>query len=98
MFVILLKFTARKDSAAQFLGAHNEWIQRGFDEGVFVLVGGLRSRTGGAILAMNTSMEALQARVKADPFVAEGIVIPDIEEILPNRVDERLGFLAGERG
>jgi len=93
MFVILLKFTERKDSAAQLLAAHNEWIQRGFDEKVFVLVGGLRSRTGGAILAVNTSMEALQARVNADPFVAEGIVIPDIEEIVPNRVDERLGLL-----
>ena len=44
------------------------------------------------------AMEALQARVNADPFVAEGIVIPGTEEILPNRADERLGLLAEERG
>lgn len=98
MFVVLLKFTQRRSAAPQFLAAHNAWIQRGFDEGVFVLIGPLGSKRGGAILAVNTSMEALQVRVEGDPFVAEGIVVPEIEEISPSRVDERLGLLASERG
>jgi uncharacterized protein YciI len=92
MFVILLKFAERRSRAAEFMEAHREWIRRGFDDGAFMLVGSLGSG-GGAILAAHTSMEAMQARVAADPFVIEGVVAPEIHEILPSQFDERLGFL-----
>lgn len=93
MFMVLLRLTERKSLAPQFMAAHNEWIQRGFDDGVFVLVGGLQPKAGGALIAVNTSMQALEARVRDDPFVAEGIVTPEILEVAPSRTDERLGFL-----
>jgi hypothetical protein len=32
--------------------------------------------------------------MQADPFVVEGVVIPDIIEIAPGRTDSRLAFLA----
>jgi uncharacterized protein YciI len=90
MFVILLKLTQRKTLAPQFMQAHNEWIRQGCDAGVFALVGSLQAKTGGALLAVHASMEEVQARVAADPFVAEGIVTPEIYEIAPGRMDERL--------
>lgn len=93
MFMVLLRLTERKSLAPQFMAAHNAWIQRGFDDGVFVLVGGLQPKAGGALIAVNTSMEALQARVQDDPFVAQGIALPEIWEVSPSRTDERLGFL-----
>jgi hypothetical protein len=40
-------------------------------------------------------MAELQARVDADPFVAENVVSAEIMEIAPARADERLGFLLG---
>ncbi len=72
---------------------HNQWIQRGFDDGVFLLTGGLQPKLGGAVVAHNTSLSALQERVKQDPFVAENIVSAEIIEVAPSKVDARLQFL-----
>lgn len=94
MFVVLLKFLGNKDEASRLMEGHKEWIKRGFDDGVFLLVGNLQPNLGGGIVAHNTSLAALQSRVAADPFVAQNVVSADILEITPSRTDERLKFLA----
>ena len=95
MFVVLLRFSANKGQAGQFMDGHNQWIKRGFDDQVFLVVGSLQPNQGGAILAHNTTMADLDARVQQDPFVAEGIVSAEIMEIMPAKADERLRFLLG---
>ena len=95
MFIILLKFSDNKGRAGQFMNGHNEWIKRGFDDGVFLLVGSLQPNAGGGIVAHNASLSELQIRVNEDPFVAENIVSAEILEITPARTDERLAFLLG---
>ena len=92
MFVITLKF-ADKAKASQHIDGHNTWIKRGFDDGVFLLVGNLQPNAGGAILAYNAGRAHFEARVREDPFVAEGVVTADILEIAPGRTDERVAFL-----
>jgi uncharacterized protein YciI len=72
---------------------HNEWIKRGFVDGVFLLVGSLQPNLGGGIVAHNTSLPDLQSRVKGDPFVAENVVNAEIIEITPSKADDRLKFL-----
>jgi uncharacterized protein YciI len=94
MFVVLLKFTNKKERASGLMEAHKAWIQRGFDEGLFLLVGSLRPDLGGCLLAHGTSRADLDARVAEDPFIAEGVVTAEILEIMPSRADERLSFLA----
>ena len=47
MFVVTLKF-ADKAKAPSLMDGHNAWIARGFDEGVFLLAGGLAPAAGGA--------------------------------------------------
>ena len=37
MFVVLLKFAANRDQAGRHMDGHKAWLQRGFDDGVFVL-------------------------------------------------------------
>lgn len=93
MYIVLLKFSDNKAQAGQFMDGHNAWIKQGFDDDVFVLVGSLQPNQGGAIVAHNIAMADLQARVNADPFVAEGVVSADIMEITPAKADERLAFL-----
>lgn len=93
MFVILLRFSANKAQAAQFMDGHNGWIRRGFEDGVFLLTGSLGPSSGGGILAHNASLPDLRARVNQDPFVAENVVSAEILEIAPARTDERLSFL-----
>lgn len=92
MFFVQLKF-ADKSLAGQFMEGHKAWLQRGFDDGVFLLAGSLQPSLGGGIVAHDTSLEDLQIRVDDDPFVAEGVVSAEIVEMTPARADERLSFL-----
>ena len=93
MFVILLKFSDNKASAAEHMDAHNRWLKQGFDDGVYLLAGSIEPGQGGSILAVDASGEALQARVDADPFVIHDIVAAEIIQISPKKADERLSFL-----
>ena len=93
MFIVLLRFSDNKGQAGEFMDGHNEWIKRGFDDDVFLLVGSLQPNSGGGIVAHNTSLSDLQSRVNADPFVAENVVNAEILEITPAKADERLNFL-----
>jgi uncharacterized protein YciI len=93
MFIVLLKLTENKGQAGQLMEGHNAWIRRGFDDGVFLLTGTLQPTLGGGILAHNTSLADLKARVNGDPFVAANVVSAEIVEVTPARTDERLDFL-----
>jgi uncharacterized protein YciI len=95
MFIVLLKFSDNKGQAGQFMDGHNEWIKRGFDDGVFLLVGSLQPNLGGGVIAHNTTLSELQSRVNDDPFVAENVVSAEIIEISPSKADARLNFLLG---
>ena len=93
MYVVFLRFSNNKARAGDFMDAHREWIKRGFDDGVFLVVGSLQPNLGGAIVAHNASKTELEDRVSRDPFVVADVATPEIFEILPARADERLQFL-----
>ncbi|MEM9472273.1 MAG: hypothetical protein AAGA00_09950 [Pseudomonadota bacterium] len=93
MFVVFLKLTGDRARAGEFMDGHKAWIDRGFDDGVFLVTGSLQPKLGGAIMAHNTSLPDLQARVGEDPFVAENIATAEIYEITPAKADDRLDFL-----
>ncbi len=93
MFIVLLKFSDNKANAGQFMEGHKEWLKRGFDDGVFLVAGSLQPSLGGGVVAHNTTLAELQARVNGDPFVAENVVSAEILEITPALADERLNFL-----
>lgn len=93
MFVVFLEFTQRRGQAGVLMPAHNDWVRRGLEEGVFLLVGSLGDGTGGVILAHGLDEVGLRERVASDPFVTEGVVIARIVAIVPNRADPRLAFL-----
>lgn len=93
MFFVLLKFSDNKSQARQFMDGHNAWLKRGFDDGVFVFSGSLQPALGGAIMARNTSLPALQSRLGDDPFVAQNVVSAEIFDISPAKTDPRLNFL-----
>jgi uncharacterized protein YciI len=95
MFIIVLRFSTNKGKAKELMSPHNEWITRGMADGVFLLVGSLEPRAGGAILAHNTARSELEARVNQDPFVTNDVVSADILEVSCSKADPRLGFLLG---
>ncbi len=93
MFLVTLRFGENKAAAPRFTDAHNSWLKRGFDDGVFLLAGSLEPAGGGGIVAAGIARADLEARIAEDPFVAEKIVVPEFVEIVPGRVDPRLAFL-----
>lgn len=93
MFIVELKFAANKDEAGRFMEGHKAWLQRGFDDRVFLLAGRLEPDLGGGVVAHGISRTELEARVGQDPFVAEGVVSAEITELTPSRADARLAFL-----
>ena len=95
MFMVLLRFAENRDAAGQFVEGHKAWLRQGFEEGVFLLAGSLQPEAGGAILAEEASLSALEARVQEDPFVAERVVSAEVIAFTPSRADPRLEFLLG---
>jgi uncharacterized protein YciI len=93
MYFVSLKFSHKKAAASRLMQAHNDWLQKGFSDGVFLLSGTLQPKIGGGIIAHNTSLDELRQRVDSDPFVAQGVVAADIVEFTPSKVDKRLEFL-----
>lgn len=93
MYVILLKFSDNRGKARELMAAHDEWIKRGFDAGVFLLVGSLQPQLGGAVIAHDTTRAELEARVQEDPFVAQDVVKAEVLEVSPSKAHPRLAFL-----
>ena len=93
MFVIQLKFSTNKANAGQFMDGHNAWLKDGFSREIFLLAGTIQPKLGGAILAHNATLEQIQAIVKEDPFVVEGVVTTEIIEIMPSKAVPQLEFL-----
>lgn len=93
MFLIQLRFSANKANAGQYMDGHNAWLKNGFESGTFLLAGTLQPKLGGAVLAVNATLDQLQAIVAEDPFVANDVVTPEIIEITPSKVDPRLDFI-----
>lgn len=95
MFIILLKFSANRAAAPEFMAAHNQWIATGFSDGVFQCVGSLTSQGGGAVLAIGEGREEVELRVNADPFVANDVVTAEITEVDVKKTASGLDILKG---
>jgi len=93
MFITFLKFAENRAAAPTFMAAHNDWVAKGFADGVFFCVGSIQPAAGGAILAHGEGRADHDARIAADPFVAEGIVMAETCEIDPKRTVSALDFL-----
>lgn len=93
MYITFLKFSDNKASAPDFMSGHNEWLAKGFDDGVFVTMGTLNPAAGGVIFAKGEDRAAYDARIASDPFVVEGVVIPETHEVEARRTIAGLEWL-----
>ncbi len=72
---------------------HNQWLKNGFDKELFILAGSLQDSMGGGIIAHDISRKELEKEINNDPFIQENIVAPEIIEISPAKIDDRLNFI-----
>ncbi len=92
-YIILLKFSDNSGNAAEYVNAHKEWLNEGIEDGVFLMAGTLGSGMGGAIIAQDSSLEAIEIRVNADPFVKAQVVRAEILEFALSVAAKDLQFL-----
>lgn len=71
MFVVSLVYKVPLAEIDRLRDGHIEWLRGCYADGIFVMSGPKRPRTGGIILAKCSRAE-LDARLAQDPFAAEG--------------------------
>lgn len=85
MQFVTLQFKGTQKLSPETMAGHNQWLEQGFADQVFLLSGSLDAGRGGCILADAESPEALQRRLEQDPLVAEGQVTVEICAFTPGR-------------
>ena len=80
------------------MASHKQWLQQGFDEGVFLLAGSLGDGQGGGILAKGDTLETIANFVHEDPFVKENVVSPEIIPFAVSMATESMSFLMDVTG
>ncbi|WP_020401129.1 YciI family protein [Kordiimonas gwangyangensis] len=93
MFIVTLRMSGDRAKAPALKDGHNAWIKQGFADGAFLAVGNLEPGPGGVLLVQESDLKALEKRVNADPFVAEGVVTPEVIQFTPKKTDDQLSFL-----
>lgn len=86
MFIVTLRYSAELDKIDKTLPDHAAWLDKNYADGVFVLSGRQVPRTGGVILAVNTTREDLDRRLSEDPFRQRGLADYSVVECAPSRV------------
>lgn len=78
--IILIDYVASEDAVDAQLKPHVEWLEQGFDAGLFLLGGRQVPRSGGVILCRGhrADVEALAA---TDPFVTSGVATANVIEM-----------------
>ena len=81
MFVVSLNYKVPLTEIDQLQAAHVEWLKACYAEGVVVVSGPKKPRTGGIIIAQ-CPRDVLDARLAADPFAKAGAADYDVTEFV----------------
>ena len=75
--LIVLTYVKPLDEVDAQLPAHGAWLREGFRQGLFLIAGRRKPRTGGVIVARG-EREAVEALAATDPFVASGVATAEV--------------------
>lgn len=94
MFILSLTYVKPTEEADRVMAPHMDWVNAGYDSGMFLASGRMKPRTGGVILAKGDRAE-IEAYVAADPFAVEGVATYVITEVAVTRTAAGLEGLKG---
>jgi uncharacterized protein YciI len=86
MFVINLRYVAPLADLDAQMANHVKFLQKQYKENTFIASGRLVPRTGGIILARGKSKEAIEALMRTDPFVHQGLAEVTVTEFLTSQM------------
>lgn len=84
MFILSLTYVKPTDEADRFMAPHMDWVNKGYESGMFLASGRKNPRTGGVVLAKGERTD-VEAYVAADPFTVEGVAVYEITEVVVTR-------------
>jgi uncharacterized protein YciI len=85
MYVVSLSYRVPQDIVDFHNDAHINWLQKAFDDGVFIAAGRKVPRTGGLLLSQ-ADRATLDASLAKDPFYTNGVAEFEIMEFHAGRV------------
>lgn len=85
IFIIDLTYVASLSDIDANIPAHLDYLNEGYKAGVFLASGRKEPRTGGIIIATDTSMAEVQTRTASDPFVQKKMATVKITEFHPSK-------------
>lgn len=90
--VVLLTYRVPLDEIDAAMKAHMKWLDKGYDEGVFLASGRQAPRAGGVIVSRGHKAE-VEALVASDPFVAGGKAEAQVIEFNASQAADGFGGL-----
>jgi uncharacterized protein YciI len=85
MFVIELTYKAELSEIDAHMKAHMAFLSRQYAAGTFLVSGRKIPREGGIILAVGESKERIEALMREDPFVRDGLADVRVIEFRPSQ-------------
>lgn len=85
MYVVSLTYRVPQEIVDFHNDAHIAWLQKAFDDGVFIAAGRKIPRTGGLLLSQ-AEREVLDASLARDPFYINGVADFEVLEFHAGRV------------
>ena len=95
MFIINLTYIVPLDELDKHMGAHVKFLREYYKKNTFVASGRKVPRTGGIILALASSKEAVEKIISEDPFYRHKLAEFTITEFLTSQYHPELKKLLG---
>jgi uncharacterized protein YciI len=95
MFIINLHYIAPLEDLDQHMADHVAYLHKYYDKNIFIASGRKVPRTGGIILALTDSKEALEQIIAEDPFYKHNLAEFEITEFLTSLYHPDLKNLLG---
>ena len=89
MVIIELTYIKPLSEVERFLKEHIQFLDKYYDQSVFIVSGRKVPRDGGVILALTDKASAAEI-IKEDPFHRENIAEYHLIEFEPSKIDSRL--------
>lgn len=83
MFIVQLKYIAPIAEVDKYLQAHREFLDYHYKQGLLVVSGPMKPRTGGIIIAATNNRDYLESIFKEDPYYLAEIAEYQFIEFTP---------------
>jgi uncharacterized protein YciI len=85
MFIIDIQYIVPLEEIEKHFDAHIKYLEKYYEQNIFVAWGRKAPRTGGVVLALAGSKETVENIIKEDPFYEFKLAEITITEFLPGK-------------